>query len=61
MIVRMSDKKLEVVRRRRYLGVVATHQQSKPEILSMIAKTTATLTKLKAVWKDMNILRTFSS
>ena len=35
-----------------YLGSVITDEGSKPEILSTIAQTTATLTRLKPVWND---------
>ena len=39
----------------KYLGSVITDEGSKPEILSKIVQTTATLTRLKPVWKDRKI------
>ena len=39
----------------RRLGSVITDEDSKPEILSSIAQTTATLTRLKPVWNDTSI------
>ena len=45
----MNGQKLETVTRFKYLGSVITDEGSKPDILSMIAQTTAALTKLKPV------------
>ena len=47
--------KLETVTNFKYLGSVITDEGSKPEILSRIAQTTATLTRLKPVWNDRSI------
>ena len=43
----------------KYLGSVITDEGSKPEILSRIAQTTASLTRLKPVWNDRNISLSF--
>ena len=48
-------QKLETVTSFKYLGSVTTDEGSKPEILSRIAQTTATLTRFKPVWNDRNI------
>ena len=39
----------------KYLGVIISNEGSNPEILSMIAQTTAALSKLKIIWRDKNI------
>ena len=54
----MNGQKPETVKSFKYLGSVITHEGSKPEILSRIAKTTETtaaLTRLKPVWNDRSI------
>ena len=43
----------------KYLGAIISNEGSKPEILSMIAHTTAALSRLKIIWRDKNI--TFAS
>ena len=43
------DRKPEAVTSFKYLGSVITDEGSKPEILFMIAQTTAALTRLKPV------------
>ena len=48
-------QKLETVTSFKYQGSVITDEGSKPEILSRIAKATATLTGLKPVWIDKSI------
>ena len=53
--IKVNGQKLETVTSFRYLGSVMTDEGSKPEILSRIAQTTATLTRLKPVWNDRNI------
>ena len=39
----------------KYLGAIISNEGSKPEILSRIAQTTAVLSRLKVIWRDMNI------
>ena len=39
----------------KYLGAIISNEGSKPEILSRIAQTTATLSRLKIIWRDKNI------
>ena len=53
--VKVNGQKLETVTSSKYLGSVITDEGSKPEILSRIAQTTATLTRLKPVWNDRSI------
>ena len=51
----MNGQRLETVISFKYLGSVVTDEDSKPEILSRIAQTTAALTRLKPVWIDKSI------
>ena len=53
--IKVNGQKLETVTSLKYLGSVITDEGSKPEILSRIAQTTATLTRLKPVWNDRSI------
>ena len=53
--ITIDNKKLETVRRFKYLGAIVSDEGSKPEVLSRIAQTAAAATKLKVIWKDMNI------
>ena len=39
----------------KYHGAVVSDDGSNPEVLSRIAQATATLTKLKSIWRDNNI------
>ena len=50
--IKIDRQKLETVTSFKYLGSVVTEDDSKPEILSRIAQTTAALTRLKAVSND---------
>ena len=45
--IKVNGQKLETVTSFKYLGSAITDESSKPEILSRIAVTTATLTRLK--------------
>ena len=47
--IKVNGQKIETVTRFRYLGSVITDEGSKPETLSRIAQTTASLTRLKPV------------
>ena len=47
--IKVNGRKLETVTYFRYLGSFITDEDSKPEILSRIAQTTAALTRLKPV------------
>ena len=51
-VCKVNRQKLETVTSFKHLGSVITDEGSKPEILSRIAKTTATLTRRKPVWID---------
>ena len=53
--IKVNGQKLETVTSFKYLGSVITDEGSKPEVLSRIAQTTATLTRLKPVWTDKSI------
>ena len=53
--IKVNGQKLQTVTSFKYLGSVITDEGSKPEILSMIALTTAALTSLKPVWNDRSI------
>ena len=48
----MNGQRLETVTSFKYLSSVITDEGSKPEILYMIAQTTAALAWLKPVWND---------
>ena len=53
--IKVNGQKLESVTSFKYLGSVITDEGSKPEILFMIAQTTAALSRLKPVWIDKRI------
>ena len=53
--IKVNEQKLERVTSFRYLGSVITTKGSKPEVLSRIVQTTATLTRLKPIWNDRSI------
>ena len=53
--IKVNRQKLETVTSFKYLGSVINDESSKPEILSRIAQTTATLTRWGPVWNDMNV------
>ena len=50
--IKVNGQKLETVTSFKYLGSLMTDEGSQPEILSRIAQTTETLTRLKPVWID---------
>ena len=53
--IKVNGQKLESVTSFKYLGSVINDESFKPDILSRIAQTTATLTWLKPVWNDRSI------
>ena len=53
--MKINGQKFETVTSFKYLGLVITHEGSKPEILSRIAQTTAALMRLKPVWIDRSV------
>ena len=53
--IKANGQKLETVTSFKYLGSVIADEGSKSEIISRIAQTTATLTRLKPVWDDRSI------
>ena len=54
-VIKVYGQKLETVASFKYQVSVVTEEDSKPEILSSIAQTTAALTRLKPVWNDRSI------
>ena len=53
--IKVNGRELETVTSFNYLGSVVSEKGSKPKILSRIAQTTATLTRLKPVQNKRNI------
>ena len=43
----------------KYLGTIISNEGSKPEIISRIAETTATLSRWKIIWRDKDISLAF--
>ena len=52
--ITIDNKKLETVHGFKYVGAIVSDEGSKPEVLSRIAQTTTTVTKLKVIWNDKN-------
>ena len=53
--IKIKGQGLEEVENFKYLGAIISNEGSKPEILSRIAQTTASLSRLKVIWRDKNI------
>ena len=53
--IKVKGQKLGTVTNFKYLGAVFSDDGSKPEVHSRFVQATATLTKLKPIWKDNNI------
>ena len=53
--IKVKGQKLGTVASFKYFGAVVSGDGSKPEVLSRIAQATATLSKLKPIWRDTNI------
>ena len=53
--IKINSQRLEAVVNFKYLGAILSNDGSKPEILSRIAQTTASLSRLKIIWRDKNI------
>ena len=53
--ITIKGQRLEEVENFKYLGAIISNEGSKPEILSRIAQTTASLSRLKIIWRDKNI------
>ena len=53
--IKIKGQRLEEVENFKYLGAIISNEGSKSEILSRIAQTTASLSKLKILWRDKNI------
>ena len=52
----IGNKKQETVRSCDYLLAIVSDEGSKPEAMSWIVQTTATVTKLKVIWNGKNIV-----
>ena len=52
---KIKGQRLEEVENFKYLGAIISNEESKPVILSRIAQTTAALSRLKIIWRDINI------
>ena len=53
--IKIKSQMLESLEYFKYLGSIISNEGSKPEILSTIAQTTASLSRLKIIWRDKNI------
>ena len=53
--IKVNGRKLKTVTSFKYLSSAVSEKGSKPEILSRIAETTETLTRLRPVWNDRGI------
>ena len=53
--IKIKGQRLEEVENFKYLGAIISNEGSKPETLSRIAQTTASLSRLKIIWRDKNI------
>ena len=53
--IKVKGQKLGTLTSFKYLGAVVSDDDSKPEVFSRIEQATATLTKLKPIWRDNNI------
>ena len=53
--IKIKGQRLEEVENFKYLWAIISNEGSKPEILSRIAQTTAALSGLKIIWRDMSI------
>ena len=53
--IKVKWQKLLIITSFKYLRAVVSDDGSKPKIFSRIAQATATLTKLKPIWRDNNI------
>ena len=53
--IKIKGQRLEEVGNLKYLGAIISNEESKPEVLSRIAQTTAALSRLKIMWRNKNI------
>ena len=53
--IKIGEQNLETDDSFKYLGAIVSEEGSKPEIMSRIAQTTASLKKLKTIWRDRNL------
>ena len=57
--IKVNGEKLDTVTSFKHLGSVLSDEDSKPEIPSRIAQTTAALTRLKPIWNDRSTSLSF--
>ena len=53
--IKIKSQMLEAMENFTFLGAIISNEGLKPEILSRISQTTASLSKLKIIWRDKNI------
>ena len=53
--IEINSQRKEAVENFKYLESVIFNEGSKPEILSRIVQTTASLSRLKIIWRDKNV------
>ena len=53
--IKIGEQNLEKVDSFKYLGAIVSEEGSKPEIMSRIAQTTASLKRLKTIWRHRNL------
>ena len=53
--IKINCQRLEAVENFKYLGAIISNKGSKSEILSRIAQTTTSFSRLKIIWRDKNI------
>ena len=53
--IKIKCQRLEEVKNFKYLGAIISNEGSKPEILSRIAQTTAALSRLMIIWRDISL------
>ena len=52
----VNSQRLEMINSFKYLGAIVTDEGSKPEDLSRITQASATLARLRIIWKDKTFL-----
>ena len=53
--IKVKEQKLGTVTSYKFIGAVVSDDGAKPEVLSRIAQATASLTRLKPIWRDNNL------
>ena len=55
LLYAIGEQNLETVDSFKYLGAIVSEEESKPEIMSRITQTTASLKRLQTIWRDRNL------